>query len=87
MSPDYAANWGMHVSSKSNMFSFGVIIMEMVTGRRNNNSAYDSMIDSVFHNTTKNNFGDTLTILVVAAQSRVVSKNRFRNTQPLEIHF
>lgn len=56
MSPDYAANWGMHVSSKSNMFSFGVIIMEMVTGRRNNNSAYDSMIDSVFHNTTKKQF-------------------------------
>ncbi|XP_066325650.1 cysteine-rich receptor-like protein kinase 15 isoform X2 [Miscanthus floridulus] len=44
MAPEYAY-WG-HVSSKSDMFSFGVIILEMVTGRRNN-SAYDSEIDSV----------------------------------------
>ncbi|EES14779.2 hypothetical protein BDA96_07G093300 [Sorghum bicolor] len=44
MSPEYAY-WG-HVSSKSDMFSFGVIVLEMVTGRRNN-SAYDSEIDSV----------------------------------------
>jgi len=44
MSPEYAY-WG-HVSSKSDMFSFGVIVLEMVTGRRNN-CAYDSEIDSV----------------------------------------
>jgi len=44
MAPEYAY-WG-HVSSKSDMFSFGVIVLEMVTGRRNN-SAYDSAIDSV----------------------------------------
>ena len=30
MSPEYAY-WG-HVSSKSDMFSFGVIVLEMVTG-------------------------------------------------------
>ena len=33
MSPEYAY-WG-HVSTKSDMFSFGVIVLEMVTGRRN----------------------------------------------------
>ncbi|XP_072151594.1 cysteine-rich receptor-like protein kinase 15 isoform X3 [Setaria viridis] len=44
MSPEYAY-WG-HVSTKSDMFSFGVIVLEMVTGRRNN-SAYDSAVDSV----------------------------------------
>ncbi|WVZ94350.1 hypothetical protein U9M48_040250 [Paspalum notatum var. saurae] len=44
MSPEYAY-WG-HVSTKSDMFSFGVIVLEMVTGRRNN-SPYDSEIDSV----------------------------------------
>ncbi|WVZ94357.1 hypothetical protein U9M48_040256 [Paspalum notatum var. saurae] len=44
MSPEYAY-WG-HVSTKSDMFSFGVIILEMVTGRRNN-SPYHSEMDSV----------------------------------------
>jgi len=44
MSPEYAY-WG-HVSTKSDMFSFGVILLEVVTGRRNN-SAYDSVFDSV----------------------------------------
>ena len=44
MAPEYAY-WG-HVSSKSDMFSFGVIVLEMVTGRRNN-SAYDSATDYV----------------------------------------
>ncbi|WVZ51057.1 hypothetical protein U9M48_002245 [Paspalum notatum var. saurae] len=44
MAPEYAY-WG-HVSTKSDMFSFGVIVLEMVTGRRNN-SPYDSEIDSV----------------------------------------
>ncbi|KAG2577780.1 hypothetical protein PVAP13_6NG246300 [Panicum virgatum] len=44
MSPEYAY-WG-HVSTKSDMFSFGVIVLEMVTGRRNN-SAYSDTSDSV----------------------------------------
>ena len=44
MSPEYAY-WG-HVSTKSDMFSFGVIVLEMVTGRRNN-SAYNDTSDSV----------------------------------------
>ncbi|OEL37077.1 G-type lectin S-receptor-like serine/threonine-protein kinase [Dichanthelium oligosanthes] len=34
MSPEYA--YLGHVSTKSDMFSFGVIILEMVTGRRSN---------------------------------------------------
>ncbi|CAO2206273.1 unnamed protein product [Urochloa humidicola] len=44
MSPEYAY-WG-HVSTKSDIFSFGVIVLEMVTGRRNN-SAYSDNSDSV----------------------------------------
>jgi len=44
MSPEYAY-WG-HVSTKSDMFSFGVIVLEMVTGQRNN-SAYSDTSDSV----------------------------------------
>ncbi|CAO2206286.1 unnamed protein product [Urochloa humidicola] len=44
MSPEYAY-WG-HVSTKSDMFSFGVIVLEMVTGRRNN-SAYNDTSDSM----------------------------------------
>jgi len=44
MSPEYAY-WG-HVSTKSDMFSFGVIVLEMVTGRRNN-SAYSDTSDFV----------------------------------------
>ncbi|CAO2206285.1 unnamed protein product [Urochloa humidicola] len=44
MSPEYAY-WG-HVSTKSDMFSFGVIVLEMVTGRKNN-SAYNDTYDSV----------------------------------------
>jgi serine/threonine protein kinase len=43
MSPEYA--YCGHVSTKSDMFSFGVIVLEMVTGRRNN-STYESS-DSV----------------------------------------
>ncbi|CAO2175962.1 unnamed protein product [Urochloa humidicola] len=44
MSPEYAY-WG-HVSTKSDIFSFGVIVLEMVTGQRNNspcNEASDSV--------------------------------------------
>lgn len=44
MSPEYA--YCGHVSTKSDMFSFGVIILEMVTARRNNNSTYEC-VDSV----------------------------------------
>ncbi|CAO2187600.1 unnamed protein product [Urochloa humidicola] len=44
MSPEYAY-WG-HVSTKSDIFSFGVIVLELVTGLRNN-SAYDDTSDSV----------------------------------------
>jgi len=44
MSPEYAY-WG-HVSTKSDMFSFGVIVLEMVTGRRNNSACSDTY-DSV----------------------------------------
>ncbi|KAF8654971.1 hypothetical protein HU200_061403 [Digitaria exilis] len=44
MSPEYAY-WG-HVSTKSDMFSFGVIVLEMVTGRRNN-SAHNTSFYSV----------------------------------------
>ncbi|CAO2206271.1 unnamed protein product [Urochloa humidicola] len=44
MSPEYAY-WG-HVSTKSDIFSFGVIVLEMVTGLRNN-SAYNDTSDSV----------------------------------------
>jgi len=44
MSPEYAY-WG-HVSTKSDIFSFGVIVLEMVTGRRNN-SAYNNTSDSI----------------------------------------
>ncbi|TVT97125.1 hypothetical protein EJB05_57636, partial [Eragrostis curvula] len=36
MSPEYA--YYGHVSTKSDMFSFGVIVLEMVTGRRNNST-------------------------------------------------
>ncbi|KAL6660888.1 hypothetical protein ACP70R_000272 [Stipagrostis hirtigluma subsp. patula] len=36
MSPEYA--YCGHVSTKSDMFSFGVIVLEMVTGRRNNST-------------------------------------------------
>lgn len=38
MSPEYA--YCGHVSTKSDMFSFGVIVLEMVTGRKSN-STYD----------------------------------------------
>ncbi|CAO2175957.1 unnamed protein product [Urochloa humidicola] len=44
MSPEYAY-WG-HVSTKSDIFSFGVIVLEMVTGRKNN-SAYSDTSDSI----------------------------------------
>ncbi|CAL5007286.1 unnamed protein product [Urochloa decumbens] len=44
MSPEYAY-WG-HVSTKSDILSFGVIVLEMVTGRRNN-SAYSGTSDSI----------------------------------------
>ena len=44
MSPEYAY-WG-HVSTKSDIFSFGVIVLEMVT-RQRNNSAYSDTSDSV----------------------------------------
>ncbi|PAN34375.1 hypothetical protein PAHAL_6G088300 [Panicum hallii] len=44
MSPEYAY-WG-HVSTKSDIFSFGVIVLEMVTGQRNN-SAYSDTSDSI----------------------------------------
>jgi serine/threonine protein kinase len=44
MSPEYAY-WG-HVSNKSDIFSFGVIVLEMVTGQRNN-TAYSETSDSV----------------------------------------
>ncbi|KAL5658777.1 hypothetical protein ACJX0J_031940, partial [Zea mays] len=44
MSPEYAY-WG-NVSTKSDMFSFGVIVIETVTGRRNN-SPYDQSAGSV----------------------------------------
>ncbi|KAK8450454.1 hypothetical protein SEVIR_6G030900v4 [Setaria viridis] len=43
MSPEYAY-WG-HVSTKSDIFSFGVIVLEIVTGRKNN-SAYNDNSDS-----------------------------------------
>jgi interleukin-1 receptor-associated kinase 1 len=33
MSPEYA--YRGHVSTKSDMYSFGVIVLEIVTGRRN----------------------------------------------------
>jgi serine/threonine protein kinase len=44
MSPEYAY-WG-HVSTKSDIFSFGVIVLEMVTGRKNN-STYNDTSDSI----------------------------------------
>ncbi|TKW09407.1 hypothetical protein SEVIR_6G092500v4 [Setaria viridis] len=44
MSPEYAY-WG-HVSTKSDIFSFGVIVLEIVTGRKNN-SAYNDTSDSI----------------------------------------
>jgi serine/threonine protein kinase len=44
MSPEYAY-WG-HVSTKSDIFSFGVIVLEMVTGQRNN-CAYNDTSDSI----------------------------------------
>lgn len=40
MSSEYA--YCGHVSTKSDLFSFGVIVLEMVTGRRNT-STYDSV--------------------------------------------
>ncbi|KAL6842253.1 hypothetical protein ACP4OV_027901 [Aristida adscensionis] len=43
MAPEYA--YYGHVSTKSDMFSFGVIVLEMVTGRRNS-STYEC-VDSV----------------------------------------
>ncbi|CAO2189135.1 unnamed protein product [Urochloa humidicola] len=43
MSPEYA--YCGHVSTKSDMFSFGAIVLEMVTGRRNN-SSYNNSSDS-----------------------------------------
>ncbi|KAF8654970.1 hypothetical protein HU200_061402 [Digitaria exilis] len=45
MPPEYAY-WGQ-VSTKSDMFNFGVIVLEMVTGR-SNNSAHNNSSDSVF---------------------------------------
>ncbi|CAO2210498.1 unnamed protein product [Urochloa humidicola] len=44
MSPEYAY-WG-HVSTKSDIFSFGVIVLEMVTGQRNNSPCNETS-DSV----------------------------------------
>lgn len=40
MSPEYA--YCGHVSTKSDMFSFGVIVLEMVTGRKSN-STYECL--------------------------------------------
>nr|CAI44660.1 OSJNBa0061C06.14 [Oryza sativa Japonica Group] len=44
MSPEYA--YCGHVSTKSDMFSFGVIVLEMVTGRRNNGIYASTRTDS-----------------------------------------
>lgn len=40
MSPEYA--YSGRVSTKSDMFSFGVIVLEIVTGRRNNSPCEDA---------------------------------------------
>jgi serine/threonine protein kinase len=40
MSPEYAYNG--HVSTKSDMYSFGVIVLEIVTGRRNSSPCQDA---------------------------------------------
>lgn len=42
MAPEYAVLG--HVSTKSDVFSFGVIVLEIVTGRRNTTSS-ESMMD------------------------------------------
>ncbi|KAJ1295803.1 hypothetical protein BS78_01G250700 [Paspalum vaginatum] len=43
MAPEYAVLG--HVSTKSDVFSFGVIILEIVTGRRNSVSSPETMMD------------------------------------------
>jgi serine/threonine protein kinase len=43
MAPEYAVLG--HVSTKSDVFSFGVIILEIVTGRKNNVSSSETMMD------------------------------------------
>lgn len=40
MSPEYA--YSGHVSTKSDMYSFGVIVLEIVTGRRNSSPSQDA---------------------------------------------
>lgn len=39
MSPEYA--YYGHVSTKSDMFSFGVIVLEIVTGQRNSSPSVE----------------------------------------------
>jgi serine/threonine protein kinase len=43
MSPEYA--YCGHGSTKSDMFSFGVIVLEMITGRKSN-STYGNLLAS-----------------------------------------
>lgn len=40
MAPEYAMRG--HYSTKSDVFSFGILVLEIVTGRRNNGGSYDS---------------------------------------------
>ena len=40
MSPEYAMDG--HFSTKSDVFSFGVLVLEIVSGKRNNGSSYTS---------------------------------------------
>ncbi|KAF5174877.1 Cysteine rich receptor like kinase [Thalictrum thalictroides] len=40
MSPEYAMHG--HFSVKSDVFSFGVLVLEIITGQKNNNSFYES---------------------------------------------
>lgn len=43
MAPEYAVLG--HVSTKSDVFSFGVIILEIVTGRKNSVYSSETMVD------------------------------------------
>lgn len=45
LSPEYA--YCGHVSTKSDMYSFGVIVLEIVTGRRNNRSLENTVSGSL----------------------------------------
>ncbi|KAK1668031.1 hypothetical protein QYE76_056190 [Lolium multiflorum] len=45
MSPEYA--YSGHVSTKSDIYSFGVIVLEIVTGRRNNGPCQDADADNL----------------------------------------